>query len=409
MKKFLLRFIIIGNFSFLFFLSCSDKNHTVINPDYEGNFEFQTLTVDNIVSGRSYITSPKLGNHEYLYSGSKNNYNCEFTLIDLTSYYALNAYPDIIASPDTVDSMMFKMYLSEESLIQIPEILLTYLHSENDSIFHEDETLFLDDNGNEFDPNGFPEKIPLGAFQLSQEDTNSAMNSIEIIIKDTANIRNFMFYLDDTSKCLLLSQTETSDFIKIYSSESNYQPEFYIYYTVTDSTDSSYVSSFSLPVLQDVTLINPPEFLILPQDSLYIGGSIFQSILEFSLEPFSVLPDQFLIKEDSYLYLETPFDEAVSINILAYTLSDSIDSSEHFITVEEGYSVDRSIYMPTWFEDGKLKIGIQSYLQYALTQEIEHFGINLQGSINNDPFSILSLVKPDSSYSTISIEYVSNQ
>jgi hypothetical protein len=127
------------------------------------------------------------------------------------------------------------------------------------------------------------------------------------------------------------------------------------------------------------------------------------------LEPFSVLPDQFLIKEDSYLYLETPFDEAVSINILAYTLSDSIDSSEHFITVEEGYSVDRSIYMPTWFEDGKLKIGIQSYLQYALTQEIEHFGINLQGSINNDPFSILSVVKPDSSYSTISIEYVSNQ
>ena len=64
--------------------------------------------------------------------------------------------------------------------------------------------------------------------------------------------------------------------------------------------------------------------------------------------------------------------------------------------------------MPTWFEDGKLKIGIQSYLQYALTREIEHFGINLQGSINNDPFSIVSVVKPDSSYSTISIEYVSN-
>ena len=403
MKEFLLRFIIIGNFSFLFFLSCSDKNHTVRNPNYEGNFEFQSLTVDNIVSGRSYITSPKLGNHDYLYSGSKNNYNCEFTLIDLTSYYALNAYPEIIADPDTVDSMMFKIYLSEESFIPIPEIFLTYLHSENDSIFHEDETLF-----NEFDPNGFPDKFALGAFQLSQEDTNSAMNAIEIIIKDTASIREFLFYLDDTSKCLLLSQTETSDFIKIYSSESNYQPEFYIYYTVTDSTDSSYVSSFSLPVLQDVTLINPPENFILPHDSLYIGGSIFQSILEFSLAPFSVLPDQFVLKEDSYLYLETPFDDAVSINVLAYTLSDSIDSSEHFITVDEEYSVDKSIYMPTWFEDGKLKIGIQSYLQYALTREIEHFGINLQGSINNDPFSIVSVVKPDSSYSTISIEYVSN-
>ena len=402
MKKFLLRFIIIGNFSFLFFLSCTDKNYTVTNPNYEGNFEFQSLTVDNIVSGRSYITSPKLGNHEYLYSGSKNNYNCEFTLIDITSYYALNAYPDIIASPDTVDSMILKIYLSDESLIQIPEILLTYLHSENDSIFHEDETL-------EFHPHEFPDSIGLGVFQLSEEDTNSMVNSIEIIITDTTSIREFLFYSDDTSKCLLLSQTETSDFIKIYSSESNYQPEFYIYYTVTDSTDSSYVSSFSLPVLQDVTLINPPEILILPQDSLYIGGSIFQSILEFSLAPFSVLPDQFLIKEDSYLYLETPFDETVSINVLAYTLSDSIDSSEHFITVDEEYSVDKSIYMPNWFEDGKLKIGIQSYLQYALTQEIEHFGINLQGSINNDPFSILSVVKPDSSYSTISIEYVSNQ
>ena len=255
----------------------------------------------------------------------------------------------------------------------------------------------------------FSDKISLGAFQLSQEDTNSTISSIEIIIKDTANIGEFLSHADDTSKCLLLSQTETSDFVKLYSSESNYQPEFYIYYTVTDSTDSSYVSSFSLPVLQDVTLIRKPENLFLPQDSLYIGGSIFQSILEFSLAPFSVLSDQFVLKEDSYLYLESPFDEAVSINVLAYSLSDSIDNSGHFITVDEDYSVDKSIYIPTLFEDGKLKIGLQSYLQYALTQEMEHFGINLQGSINNDPFSIVSVVKPDFSYSTISIEYVSNQ
>ena len=80
----------------------------------------------------------------------------------------------------------------------------------------------------------------------------------------------------------------------------------------------------------------------------------------------------------------------------AYSLSDSIVDSGHFLVVEEEYSVDKSIYMPTWFEDGKIKIGIQSYLQYALTQEIEHFGINLQGSINNDPFAIVSVVKPDS-------------
>ncbi|SVE57896.1 uncharacterized protein METZ01_LOCUS510750, partial [marine metagenome] len=230
------------------------------------NFEFQSLTFDNIVSGTSYITSPKLGDHDYLYSGSKNNYNCEFTLIDFTSYYALNAHPEVFANPDTVDSMMLKIYLSDESAIPIPEIFLTYLHSANDSIFHEDETLY-----NEFNSNGFPDTIGLGIFQLSEEDTNSTVNSIELIIKDTAKINEVLFYSEDTSKCFLLSQKETSDFIKLYSSESNYQPEFYIYYTIIDSTDSSYVSSLSLPVLQDVTLINPPNISsnLLPQDSLY--------------------------------------------------------------------------------------------------------------------------------------------
>ena len=413
MKEFLLRYIIIGILSFLFILSCSDKNHSITYPHFEGNFEFQSFTVDSIVSGTSYTISPKLGDHGYLYSGSKNNYNCKFTLIDFTSFYALNAYPEVFANPDTVDSMMLKLYLSDESIIPIPEIFLTYLHSTNDSIFHEDETLY-----NKFDSSGFPDTIGLGVFQLSEEDTNSTVNSIELIIKDTANISELLSYSDDMSKCFLLSSTETSGLIKMYSSESKdifgqpfSIPELYIYYTVIDSTDSSYVSSFSLPVLQDVTLINPPNIAsnLLPQDSLYISGSIFHSILEFSLDPFLGLPEQFVIREDSYLYLETSFqDDSVTV-IRAYPLSDSIDGSEHFSSVDEEYPVDKSIYMPTWFEDGKLKIGIQSYLQYALTQEIEHFGINLQGSINNDPFAIVSVVKPDSSHSIISIEYVSDQ
>ena len=127
-------------------------------------------------------------------------------------------------------------------------------------------------------------------------------------------------------------------------------------------------------------------------------------------DPFFNLPDQFVLKEESYLFLDTPFDiESGSLTVLAYSLSDSVDGKEHFSSVDEEYPVDKSIYMPTWIENGNLKIRIQSYLQYALTQEIEHFGINLQGSINNDPFAIVSVVKPDSSHSIISIEYVSDQ
>ena len=128
------------------------------------------------------------------------------------------------------------------------------------------------------------------------------------------------------------------------------------------------------------------------------------------METFSGLPEQFVLKEDSYLYLDTPFDgEAVTIKVLSYSVSDSIIERVHFFPVDEEYPVDKSIYMPTWIENGNLKIRIQSYLQYALTQEIEHFGINLQGSIHNNPFAIVSIVKPDSSFSTISIEYISNQ
>ena len=405
MRKNLFRYIFTGTLPFFLIFTCSDRKHTITHPQFEGNFEFQSLTVDDIVSGISFITSPKLGDHTYLYSGSKNNYHCEFTLIDFTSYYALNAYPEVFANSDTVDSMMLRIYLPDTAIVSIPEISLDYLHNEIDSIFHEDETLYP-----EFNPNGFSDIISLGVFQLSGEDTNSTVRSIELIITDTANISELLFYSEDTSKCFLLSQTETSDFIKLYSSESFYKPEFHAYYTVIDSTDSSYESSFTLPILQDVTLIDPPEFLNLPQDSLYIGGSIFQSILEFDLETFSGLPEQFVLKEDSYLYLDTPFDgEAVTVNVLAYSLSDSIVESVHFFPVDEEYPVDKSIYMPTWIENGKLKIRIQSYLQYALTQEIEHFGINLQGSIHNDPFAIVSIVKPDSSFSTISIEYISNQ
>ncbi|SVB87893.1 uncharacterized protein METZ01_LOCUS240747, partial [marine metagenome] len=303
MRKILFRYIFTGTLPFFLIFTCSDRKHTITHPKFEGNFEFQSLTVDDIVSGISFITSPKLGDHAYLYSGSKNNYHCEFTLIDFTSYYALNAYPEVFANSDTVDSMMLRIYLPDTAIVSIPEISLNYLHNEIDSIFHEDETLYP-----EFNPNGFSDIISLGVFQLSGEDTNSTVRSIELIITDTANISELLFYSEDTSKCFLLSQTETSDFIKLYSSESFYKPEFHAYYTVIDSTDSSYVSSFTLPILQDVTLIDPPEFLNLPQDSLYIGGSIFQSILEFDLEPFSELPEQFVLKEDSYLFLDTPIN-----------------------------------------------------------------------------------------------------
>ena len=52
-------------------------------------------------------------------------------------------------------------------------------------------------------------------------------------------------------------------------------------------------------------------------------------------------------------------------------------------------------------------IGLQSYLQYAINEEIEHFGISLQTSIYSDPFNLLRVERPDSGYSRISIEYVS--
>lgn len=404
MKNLLLRYIFTGIITFLLFASCSDKTHPITHPQFEGNFEFQSLTVEDIVSGSSYITSPRLGDHTYLYSGSKNNYHCDFTLIDFTSYYALISYPEIFSDSGMVDSMKLKIYLADTTVLSIPEISLTYLNDEIDSIFNEDETLY-----SEFDPNVFPDAISLGEFQLSEEDTNSTVNSIELMINDSTIINSLLFYSDDTSKCFLLSQTESSDFIKMYSSESYYKPEFYFYYTVTDSTDSSYVSSFYLPVLQDVSLINPPEFSNLPQDSLYIGGSLFESILKFDLDPFLVLPEQFILKEDSYLYLNTPFSNgSVTVNILAYSLLDSVVDNGHFYSVEEEYPVDKSVFIPTWIENGKLKIRIQSYLQFALTEEMEHFGIILQGSMQNDPFSILSIEKPDSGFSNISIEYVSN-
>ena len=174
MRKILFRYIFTGTLPFFLIFTCSDRKHTITHPQFEGNFEFQSLTVDDIVSGISFITSPKLGDHTYLYSGSKNNYHCEFTLIDFTSYYALNAYPEVFANSDSVDSMMLRIYLPDTAIVSIPEISLDYLHNEIDSIFHEDETLYP-----EFNPNGFSDIISLGIFQLSGEDTNSTVRSID--------------------------------------------------------------------------------------------------------------------------------------------------------------------------------------------------------------------------------------
>ena len=242
----------------------------------------------------------------------------------------------------------------------------------------------------------------MGVFQLSKEDTNSTINSIKLIIKDTDTISDLFAYSDDTSKCFLLSSTQTSDFIKMYSSDipnNNYKPKLYVYYTVIDSTDSSYVSSLPLPVLQDVTLIDPSEVLNLAQDSdsLYIGGSIFRSILHFDLNPFYNLPDQFVLTEDSYLYLNTPFQG--ESELIAFPLLDSIP-------VGEVYPVDIDVGLSTEIENGKLKIGIQSYLQYALTHQKEYFGIRLQG--NNHFSTLFSIEKPDLGFSKISITYVPN-
>ena len=57
-------------------------------------------------------------------------------------------------------------------------------------------------------------------------------------------------------------------------------------------------------------------------------------------------------------------------------------------------------------ENGKLKIGIQSYLQYSLTYQKEYFGIRLQG--NNHFSTLFSIEKPDLGFSKISITYVPN-
>ena len=94
------------------------------------------------------------------------------------------------------------------------------------------------------------------------------------------------------------------------------------------------------------------------------------------------------------------------MNILAYAISDSL-SYNHFGEINNAVPVNSLIYLPVINDNGVFKIGIQSYLQYAINEEIDNFGINLKSSIYNDPFSVFTLIRPDSSFSKIAIKYVS--
>jgi hypothetical protein len=161
--------------------------------------------------------------------------------------------------------------------------------------------------------------------------------------------------------------------------------------------------------LQDVTLLYPPETSQLPTDSLYVGGSIFESVLQFNLDPFSHLTQQLVFNEDSYIYLNSKMEVEESLfTIFAYSILDTPSLVEHFDPIEEKINVDNFVNLPVEYENGKLKIQVQSYFQFVLTEEIEHFGIILRSSIQNDPFSIISVEKPDSGYSNISLEFVTH-
>ena len=370
----------------------------------EGDFEIQTLSVDGIITGTSYITSPELGEHSYLYSGEKNNYLCDYSLLDFTSYYALSSDAVVISNPDTVDSMSMKIYLPDSSQYLIPSISLSYLTDDIDSIFNENTTLYED-----FNLADYPDQIDFGTFQMSETDTSNQVQYLQIVLKDSSKISNFLLNSNDTTKCFLLSQFGDTDFIKMYSSESFFKPQLNLYYTVTDSTDSSWVQTISFPVLQDVTLLNPPATSQLPTDSLYIGGSIFESVLQFNLDPFSHLTQQLVFNEDSYIYLNSKMEVEESLfTIFAYSILDTPSLVEHFDPIEEKINVDNFVNIPVEYENGKLKIQVQSYFQYVLSDEIEHFGIILRSSIHNDPFSIISVEKPDSGYSNISLEFVTH-
>jgi len=385
------------------FLSCTDKNQPINSSNIDGNFEFHSMIINGNLTGFSYKTTPKIGDHGYLYSGIKNNYNCDNNLLDFTAYYAQSAYPEIIANPDTVDSIRLTMFLADTLLSFTPDISLYYLNNNNnDSIFNENDTFY--DNFNLSNLN----ILELGNLNLNPIDTLSNILSIELVINDPPIIEELLSFSEDTSKCFMTSQTSATDHLKIYSSESNVKPQLFVYYTITDSSDSSFSESFSLPIVQDLTLIEIPDFDNLSQDSLYIGGSLFESVLKFDLSPFSEIPAQFVLKEDSYLILNSMSIEASSaINILAYPLTDSLNQIDNFSEWNDDVPVDKTTYMPIFYEDGKLKIRIQSYLQYVINGEIDHFGISLKSSINNDPFSKFSIEDPDSGFSEITIEYVS--
>ena len=52
-------FIFITLFFVSLFTSCTDKNNSISHPQYDGNFIFNSLNIEQIVTGYSYQKPPE--------------------------------------------------------------------------------------------------------------------------------------------------------------------------------------------------------------------------------------------------------------------------------------------------------------------------------------------------------------
>ncbi len=393
--------------SLFIFLNWNCSEEPIQNDLSNINLRIDTLLIDDI-SARPYWIAPNLGTSDYLYLGSKNNINANYSFITFSNNYNWSGFLD---SNIIFDSLLFILY-ARDSLVEQPT-----LYYSPDSQFSEYESTYLDYT--EFQ---MSEWINLGQPDIKINEDTTNIDSLDHFQYSELkwDIINHFDALTDTSDSnivrtfILVSGNNNASVSKIFSREGlpSYRPIIKTVHFLNNqiNDDSTVIDTVSGQLLAtgDLTIMEPTDIV---QDSSNIGlssGHGHQLILSINYDSLS-LPSRALLRSAVLtINLDTTTiidDFSVFIN----PLNSEVDTFSFFFEEDPYQGVGYPYLVSNSTENGILEISLKRYLQNISVGNENNLGFKVLASPLNDPFESIrfnlnNVINPAS----IKILYVSN-
>ena len=383
-------------FSVLIFLLWNCSDNRIIVDLSNSEISVDTLSIDSI-SAYNYSIPPKIGSNEKLYLGTRSGLSIPYSLIKIDSIGQFSsstgikweAFLDSSITLERIDSIFFKLYSKDSFLV---DSTLPNLYYSTYFTFSEDSSTYLDIN---FDFNS-NEWISLGVpnIKVSNDSSGNYLNT-ELIwnINDFSSI--LIFDSNDSLirkyRTFAISFINNDHFIELMSRESSTgstDPKIKIYYRQNiileeDSTFSDTSLSATFYAKEDLSIINPENFVLDTSSIILNSGAGIQSIINI---PFSIstLPNKSIIRN---AILKLPIDSVMTDSgeqIIFSPLSKqlNINDNDPYLGLGSPYKISSKT-------DGGsiLKFSLKAFFQDINYGKQINMGFKINSSISNNPFS----------------------